>query len=98
MNRTEAITRLRDHAADLRARGATGLWLFGSTLRDEAGPDSDIDLFLDYDPSQAFSLVDLAGIEQYLGDALGVAVDLTTRDSLHPRLRDAIEQDAEQVF
>jgi hypothetical protein len=74
------------------------LWLFGSTARDEARVDSDVDLFLDYDPQAKFSLVDLAGIEQFLGERLGVTVDLTTRDSLHPRLRAEIERSAAQVF
>ena len=80
------------------ARGATSLYLFGSTVRGEAGAGSDLDMFIDYDPRKKFSLVDLAGIKLYLEDTLGVDVDVTTRDSLHPMLRKDIEQSALRVF
>ncbi|MGA7789935.1 MAG: hypothetical protein WCA56_17425 [Xanthobacteraceae bacterium] len=38
------------------------------------------------------------GIEQFLEDKLGIEVDITTRDGLHPMLRTAIEQSALRVF
>ena len=49
MNRTEAITRLRQTADAVRGMGATALYVFGSTVRDEAGVSSDLDVFIDYD-------------------------------------------------
>ncbi len=98
MNSAQAISSLTPYAADLRARGAVSLFLFGSTARNEAGPDSDLDLFLDYDPAENFSLMDLLAIKHLLEDNLGVAIDLTTRDSLHPALRESILKSAVQVF
>ena len=98
MNRNEAVSKLKEYAGAVKARGATSLYLFGSTVRGEAMPDSDVDLFVDYDPEKKFSLVDLVGIKFLLEDALGVAVDVTTRDSLHPMLRKNIEQSALRVF
>jgi len=98
MTRGEAIDRLNDCAPAIRARGATALYLFGSSARDEAGPDSDMDLFVDYDPTCRFSLVDLAAIKNLLEDRLAVEVDVTTRDSLHPMLRDIIVRSAIRVF
>ena len=98
MNRTQAIARLKDCAPAVRARGATSLYLFGSSARDDAGPKSDLDIFIDYDPKRKFSLVDLAGIKHLLEDELGVEVDVTTRDSLHPKLRRDIEKSAIRVF
>ncbi len=98
MNRSDVISRLKDHAPELRRRGVTALHLFGSTLRGEAGPASDVDLFLDHDPAKKFSLVDLADVGLMLEEALGARVDLTTRDSLHPRLRARIEATAERVL
>jgi len=46
MKRDEVISRLQQHKADLRRLGVEHLYLFGSTARDEAGEDSDVDLFL----------------------------------------------------
>jgi predicted nucleotidyltransferase len=98
MNRNEAVAKLKDYADAIKARGATSLYLFGSAVRDEAKADSDLDLFIDYDPQKKFSLVDLVGIKLYLEDSLGVPVDLATRDSLHPMLRENIEKSAVRVF
>jgi uncharacterized protein len=97
MNRNEAINVLQSYADAIRARGATSLYLFGSSARDSAGADSDLDLFVDYDAGK-FSLVDLVDIKLYLEDRLGIAVDVTTRDSLHPMLRSGIETSAIRVF
>ena len=98
MNRNEAIAKLKSCALAIKARGATSLYMFGSAARDEAKTDSDLDLFIDYDPKRKFSLVDLVGIKLLLEDELGVQVDLTTRDSLHPMLRQNIENSAVRVF
>ena len=98
MNRNEAIAKLHGCAAAVKARGAISLYLFGSAARDEALPDSDLDLFIDYDPNRKFSLVDLVGIKLLLEDELGTQVDVTTRDSLHPMLRKDIESSAVRVF
>lgn len=98
MNRMDAIDRLRDSADAVRTLGATSLYLFGSTVRDEARSDSDLDLFVDYDPASRFNAFDLVGIKLLLEDRLGAAIDITTRDGLHPRLRDRIEASAVRVF
>jgi len=51
MNRAEALRKLRTFAGALRARGATSLYLFGSTAKNKAGVKGDLDLFIDYDPA-----------------------------------------------
>ena len=98
MNRDRAIEQLRNHGPSLRARGATSLYLFGSTVRDEARPRSDLDIFIDYDPRSRFNALDLVGCKIFLEEQLGVNVDVTTRDGLHPMLKAAIEREALQVF
>jgi predicted nucleotidyltransferase len=98
MKKQNAIAALRGQADAVKALGATVLYLFGSTLRDEVSARSDVDLFIDYDRNSQFSLVDLVGIKQLLERRLGVPVDLTTRDSLDPLLRNRIEASAERVF
>lgn len=98
MNRTDAIEKLKQHADAVKGMGATALYLFGSTARNEAGRSSDLDLYIDYEPAMRFSLLDLVGIKQFLEEKLSVEVDLTTRSSLHPMLRADIEQSAVRVF
>ena len=98
MRRREAIAVLRGEAESVRALGATALYLFGSVARDSGSVASDLDLFIDYDRSSRFSLVELVGIKQLLEHRLGIPVDLTTRDSLDPLLRERIEASAERIF
>jgi hypothetical protein len=98
MQKAEALIRLRAVAEAVRSRGATSLYLFGSCSRDEARPDSDLDLFIDYDPQSRFNAFDLVGIKQFLQQQLGTEVDVTTRDGLHPMLRSEIERTAVRVF
>jgi predicted nucleotidyltransferase len=98
MKRTDAVSKLQHYADAIRAMGATALYVFGSTVRDDARESSDLDLFIDYDPNSKFNAFDLVGIKQFLEDELEMPVDLTTRDGLHPMLRNDIEQSAFRVF
>ena len=98
MDRSEIISRLRENADAIRGLGATSLHLFGSVARGDSTEESDIDLFVDYDPSTRFSLLDLVGIQQFLQETLASEIDVTTRDSLHPMLRDEIQRDTIRVF
>ena len=76
--------------------GATSLYLFGSVARDEAIPNSDVDLFVEYDPAGRFNAFDLIGIKLFLEGRLGI--DVTTRDGLHLRLKDRIAGAALRIF
>jgi predicted nucleotidyltransferase len=98
MNRTQAVAKLESHADAIKALGATSLFMFGSTARNENNLNSDLDLFVDYDPNGKFNALDLVDIKFLLEDSLGLEVDVTTRDSLHPMLRDDIEKSAVRVF
>jgi predicted nucleotidyltransferase len=98
MDKREAIAKLKVQADAIKALGATSLFLFGSVARDEGRTHSDLDLFIDYDPNGRFSLPELVGIKLLLEEKLGVQVDVTTRDSLHPMLREDIEDSAVRVF
>ena len=98
MDRGEAIARLKQCASQLSARGATALYLYGSTARNESALDSDVDLFIDYDPNSAFNALDLVGMKSFIEEQLERPVDLTSRDGLHPALRSRIEASAIRVF
>ena len=55
----------------LRAQGVIALYVFGSLARGDAGPKSDVDLIVDYDPASDFNLFDLAGVHRRLSGAAG---------------------------
>jgi len=97
LDRDTIVKRLQDHEAALRARGVAALYIFGSVARDEAGPESDVDLFFDYD-DPTFNLFDVMDVEEEVSALLGTRVDVMTRGSLHPRLRQRIEGSAVRVF
>ena len=97
MKRDVALFTLRAHEAELKTLGVERLYLFGSVARNQARADSDVDLFFDFkDPK--FSLIELIGLQNRLGDLLSTTADVMTRGSLHPILRADIEQSAVQVF
>ncbi len=97
VTREEAIGRLLEHEADLRRLGVERLYLFGSTARDEAGDDSDVDLFFDYQKGK-LGLFELMDVKDYAARILGRKADIMTRDSLHKMLRQKIEASAVRVF
>lgn len=71
--------------------GVTRLALFGSTARDEASENSDVDILVGFEgiaTSERYF-----GVQFYLEDCLGCAVDLVTDKALRPQLRPFIEQE-----
>lgn len=99
MNRIELIEILKKYDAPLRENGATGLFIFGSRARDTHRADSDLDLFIDYDPrSKVPNMFRLMQLEAEISEAIGVPVTITTRNALHPLMREGIERDAVQVL
>jgi uncharacterized protein len=97
MNRDTAITALQAHEAELKQLGVDHLYLFGSTARDEARDDSDVDLFFDYQKGK-FGLFELMDVQERTSSILGRKADIMTRDSLHRTLRQRIEAAAVRVF
>jgi predicted nucleotidyltransferase len=91
MTRDETINRLHGLKPFFQENGVRRVRIFGSHARDEASPDSDLDLIVDFEPGRTPDLWSFVGIGLELGDRLGIAVDLFTPDSLHPLLRDKIE-------
>jgi predicted nucleotidyltransferase len=98
MKRDDAIARIRKNAGAIHALGARSLYLYGSLARDEAGPASDVDVFVDRDPNKHFGFIELTELEFLLHDILGVGVDVSTRTGLHPALSETIEKSAVRVL
>ena len=97
MERREAIARLRGHEAELKQLGVPHLYLFGSTARDDAREDSDVDLFFDYEEGK-FGLFELMDVKDTAARILDRKTDIMTRDGIHRVLEERIEAIAVSVF
>jgi predicted nucleotidyltransferase len=69
-------------------RGARNVRVFGSTVRGDDRPDSDIDLLVVVEPGR--KLLDLIGLEQDLEELLGRSVEVLTEAGLSPYLQGRI--------
>ena len=85
-----------------RANGIMRLAIFGSALRTDFGPESDIDLLVDFEPNQTLSLLDIVGMEQEFSNLFGRKVDLVERlaveQSRNYIRRAAILESAETIY
>lgn len=87
------LSRLKPKLAE--RYGVIRIALFGSTARDEAGPDSDVDVVVDFDgPATSKRYF---GVQFLLEDELGRPVDLVSNKALRPELRPYIEREAIHV-
>jgi predicted nucleotidyltransferase len=74
------------------------LYLFGSVLRGDFGPGSDIDVLVEFEPGTRVGLIRLSGLEIELGDIIGRKVDLNTPGFLSKYYRDKILGEAEVQY
>ena len=96
MNKSEVLRLLQTHKQILTERfGVTELAVFGSFARDEATDESDLDILVTFDnPATSRSYF---GVQFYIEDLTGRAVDLVTDRALRPELRPSIERDCVHV-
>ena len=73
------------------------LALFGSVLRDDFGPDSDVDVLVEFEPEHIPGLAFFA-MQDELSLILGRTVDLNTRQFVSPRFRQQVETEAEIIY
>ena len=93
MTRDELLTKLRELKPWLEEQGIVNVRLFGSYARDEAGPDSDVDLLVE--ETRTLSYFDLFDLKGELGKRVGVDVDVCPEQGLnryirHRALREAV--------
>ena len=76
----------------------TKLSLFGSSLRDDFGPNSDVDILVEFGPDAQIGLIGFAGLELELSEILGRKVDLNTPDSVSKYYREKVLAKAEVQY
>ncbi|MBI4786637.1 MAG: nucleotidyltransferase family protein [Chloroflexi bacterium] len=95
MRRDQVLRILNDHRSELKKQGVKSLAFFGSVARDEARPDSDVDILVEFaDPPTFARYMDLKFLLEGL---LAVKVDLVTPRGLKPRIRDSVAKEAIHV-
>lgn len=97
LSRDEAVRRIVAAEADIRAFGVRRLALFGSVLRDEARPDSDVDLLVEFLPGEK-TFDHFMGLALFLEDLLEHRVELLTPESLSPYIGPHILKAARDVL
>ena len=80
----------------LKNQGAKKIFIFGSYIRGEERPQSDIDIIVEF--LERKSLLDIVGIEQDLSEALGIKADLLTEKSISPYLIDRIKKERVVIY
>jgi predicted nucleotidyltransferase len=74
------------------------LALFGSALREDFGPKSDVDLLVELEPDAKIGFLALARMQRELSAAIGRQVDLVPKLGLKPLIRKAVLADMEVLF
>jgi hypothetical protein len=94
MKSKEPAAIIQDNRQILDDYHVKALYLFGSIVRGEDKPGSDIDILVEFEPEARIGLFGMAGLQRRLSEILGRPVDLTTRDALHKALRNRIIKEA----
>lgn len=98
MNPQVSISK-RSLTAFCQENGIRRLAVFGSALRDDFGPDSDIDLLVEFEPDRIPGLLGVAGMELTLSELFaGRKVDLRTAEDLSPYFRQEVLAKAEVQY
>jgi len=92
MRRGEILQLLAAHRPELARFSVKSLAIFGSVARDEARPDSDVDILVEFD--EPVGLFEFVRLKDYLETLLDRSVDLVTPDALKEQLRERILKEA----
>jgi len=88
---TELKEILRDQEPYLVEKfGVSIIGVFGSYVRNEQRPESDLDVLVELDRPPKISLIGLVELEQYLSEVLGVRVDIAIKKNLKKRIGERI--------
>ncbi|NLF32861.1 MAG: nucleotidyltransferase family protein [Planctomycetes bacterium] len=88
----------RELAGFCRRNAIRRLSLFGSVLRDDFRPDSDVDVLVEFETQARVGLITLAGMEIELSRILGRRVEIHTPKGLNPQFREEVLRVAEVQY
>ena len=89
----ERLEKLKSTLA--RDYSVSSIGIFGSYIRHEQRPDSDLDLLVTFEnPPGLFKYIEL---ENYLSDSLGVKVDLVMKNALKPSIKERVLEEVQMV-
>lgn len=92
MKRDEALRLLREHQTELAEYHVKSLAIFGSVARNEAQPDSDIDVLVEF--SEPVGMFHFMRVKRQLELLLGIEVDLATPDIIRESMRPQVLSEA----
>ena len=91
MKSKQVISLIKKHRPDLEKFGVKSLALFGSVAREEAGPESDVDILVEFEGRATFDR--FMDTKYYLEEILGCRVDLVVPSAIKPRMKPTIMQE-----
>ncbi len=94
MKREQVLQVLTQNQQTLRSLYVKSLALFGSVARDEATPDSDVDLLVEFEQGHPKGLFEFISVMNVLEDLLGCKVDLVMLDGLRKEFREQVLKEA----
>lgn len=74
------------------------LAVFGSVLREDFGPESDVDVLVEFEPTAQIGFIALSRMQRELSELLERPVDLVPKAGLKPKIRDAVLASAEELY
>lgn len=98
MNKQELIETIRANRPLLDEFSVKSVSVFGSIVRDEARPDSDVDILVEFDPNAKIGFFTFARLQRRLSEVLRRPVDLVTPDALHKSMKTQILKEAVHAF
>lgn len=94
MNKQEIIDTIQANRVLLEEFSVKSISVFGSIVRDEARPGSDVDILVEFEPNARIGFFTFSRLQRRLSDILGRPVDLVTPDALHKAMKSRILEEA----
>jgi predicted nucleotidyltransferase len=98
MTLQDALATLRRHESALRERGVAHAAVFGSVVRGDDRPDSDVDILVEFEPGAEGTIYDYMRFKDYVASLFQGPVDVIDRAALKPHLRAPSSRDAVYAF